>query len=64
MCEQLPFRSSIQSPIINNNYNLFQNQKSTNILPRKYIRQRRRLLFLVCLQVSEKSGVMRENCWS
>jgi hypothetical protein len=33
-------------------YNLFQNQKSTNtILPRKYNRQRRQLLFLVCLQV-------------
>jgi hypothetical protein len=47
-------------------YNLFQNQKSTNsvfILPRKYNRQRRQLLFLVCLQVSEKSGVMKENCW-
>jgi hypothetical protein len=32
------------------------------ILPRKYNRQRRQLLFLVCLQVSEKSGVMKENC--
>jgi hypothetical protein len=32
------------------------------ILPRKYIRQRRQLLFLVYLQVSEKSGVMNENC--
>jgi hypothetical protein len=31
-------------------------------LPRKYNRQRRRLLFLVCLQVSEKSGVMRARC--
>jgi hypothetical protein len=43
-------------------YNLFQNQKSTN--SGKYNRQRRRLLFLVCLQVSKKSGVMRENCWT
>jgi hypothetical protein len=33
-------------------------------LPRKYNRQRRRLLFLVCLQLSEKSGVMKENCWT
>jgi hypothetical protein len=33
-------------------------------LPRKYNRQRCRLLFLVCLQVSEKSGVMKENCWT
>jgi hypothetical protein len=29
------------------------------ILPRKYNRQRRQLLFLVCLEVSEKSGVMK-----
>jgi hypothetical protein len=28
-----------------------------------YNRQRRQLLFLVCLQVSEKNGVMKENCW-
>jgi hypothetical protein len=34
------------------------------IVPRKYNRQRRQLLFLVCLQVSEKSGVMKENCWT
>jgi hypothetical protein len=34
------------------------------ILPRKYNRQRRQLLFLVCLQVSEKSGVMKENNWT
>jgi hypothetical protein len=27
------------------------------ILPRKYNRQRRQLLFLVCLQVSEKVGL-------
>jgi hypothetical protein len=33
-------------------------------LRRKYNRQRRRLLFLVCLQLSEKSGVMKENCWT
>jgi hypothetical protein len=25
-------------------------------------RKRRQLLFLLCLQVSEKSGVMKENC--
>jgi hypothetical protein len=30
--------------------------------PPKYNRQRRQLLFLVCLQVSEKSAVMKENC--
>jgi hypothetical protein len=29
------------------------------ILPRKYNRQRRQLLFLVCLEVSEKRGVMK-----
>jgi hypothetical protein len=29
------------------------------ILPRKYNRQRRQLLFLVCLKVSEKRGVMK-----
>jgi hypothetical protein len=34
------------------------------MLSRKYNRQRRQLLFLVCLQVSEKSGVMKENCWT
>jgi hypothetical protein len=45
-------------------YNLFQNQKSSNSGPRKYNRQRRRLLFLVCLQVLEKSGVMKESCWT
>jgi hypothetical protein len=31
------------------------------LLPRKYNRQRRQLLFLVCLQMSEKSGVMKET---
>jgi hypothetical protein len=38
-------------------YNLFQNQKSTNsaFLPQKYNRQRRRLLFLVCLQAVSAS---------
>jgi hypothetical protein len=47
-------------------YNLFSKSKIHQqcILPRKYNRQRRRLLFLVCLRVSEKSGVMRENCWN
>jgi hypothetical protein len=48
-------------------YKLLQNQKSTNsafYVPRKYNRQRRRLLFLLCPQVSEKSGVMKENCWT
>jgi hypothetical protein len=29
------------------------------ILPRKYNRQRRQLLFLVCLKVSEKRGVLK-----
>jgi hypothetical protein len=45
-------------------YNLFQKSKIHQhcILPRKYNRQRRQLLFLVCLQVSEKSVVMKENC--
>jgi hypothetical protein len=42
-------------------YNLFQNKKSTNTA--FYLeRQRRQLLFLVCLQVSEKNEVMKENC--
>jgi hypothetical protein len=48
-------------------YNLFQNQKSTNtafyLETIFYNRQRRQFLFLVCLQVSEKSGVMKDNCW-
>jgi hypothetical protein len=45
-------------------YNLFQNQKSTNtaFYLENTNRQRRQLLFLVCLHVSEKSGVMKENC--
>jgi hypothetical protein len=40
---------------------MFQNQKSTNILPWKYNRQRRQLLFLVCLQVSEKVGLWKKT---
>jgi hypothetical protein len=32
-----------------------------NPLPRKYNRQRRQLLFLMYLQVSEKSGVMKKK---
>jgi hypothetical protein len=41
----------------------FHQRKSQNcqnfVIPRKYNRQRRQLLFLVYLEVSEKRGVMK-----
>jgi hypothetical protein len=50
---------------LNWKYNLFQNQKSTNSASASKIHPTTSPTFvLVCLQVSEKSEVMRENCWT
>jgi hypothetical protein len=47
-------------------YNLFQNQKSINSA--FYLENTTDnvayFCFLMCLQVSEKRGVMKENCWT
>jgi hypothetical protein len=76
----LTYNHSLQSTIINDNVNQFKvglesdkvyftlKVKTMTLMSyffaRKYNRQRRQLLFLVCLQVPEKSGVMKENCWT
>jgi cell shape-determining protein MreD len=51
--------------VVDTRYNLFQNQKSTNSASTSKIHPTTSATFvLVCLQVSEKSEVMRENCWT
>jgi hypothetical protein len=56
---------SLYNPTYPPIYNLFQNQKSTNSASTSKIQPTTLpTFFLVCLQVSEKSGVMKENCWT